>query len=449
MQDQLQITLVDDSSYPEEAGSCDDDHCMGSKFRLAPDLSQGGQLWRTAGSCRFVRNWALNERRESYAASDGRVRINYFDQAKQLPFMKDMLPWLKEAPAQVLQQALVDLDRAYVNFFNGAGYPKRKYRDDKQSFRYPQGEQLGVQGNHVYLPKIGWVKFHRSRNPPAVIRSATVSFDQDHWYISFVGEAPDCKTGHVFAKPSTSLDAGVKNHLTDPDNKVYQLPVATDAEKAWLRILARLVSKKKAGSKNRRKAQARYRKAQRHILNRMNDSRHKLTTDLAKNHGWIGVEDLQLKNMTASATGTVEAPGKNVRQKAGLNRAMLEIGFGEIRRQLAYKCKRYGGQCIAVDPRHTSCECPLCHHTSKANRRSRDWFECQACHFSAPADQVAAMNIHARAAGQVATACRAVLPRPRKASRFRKKTPRQGADHDCKTQEPDRPAMAVLQDHRI
>jgi putative transposase len=358
--------------------------------------------------------------------------------------MKAMFPWLKEAPAQALQQALLDLDKAYVSFFTGAGYPNFKRREDGQSFRYPQGEQLEVVGNHVFLPKVGWVKFRRSRNPPAKILSATVSYDRDHWYISLAGAAPDRKTGHVFTQPSLALDLGVKHHLTDQDNHVYQLPTMTEAERAHLHILQRLVSKKPVGSKNRAKAQAKYRKAHRKILNRMNDARHKLTTSLAKNHGWVGVEDLRVKNMTASAKGTVESPGKHVRQKAGLNRAMLEIGFGEIRRQLTYKCERYGGKCIAVNPRGTSQTCPECQHTAKANRLSRDWFQCEQCSFRAPADQVGAINIHARAAGQVATACRAVLPRTHKTRhRFRKRGQVEVRTMTAMTQEPVRPAMAA------
>lgn len=422
--EQLEEQAVEPPAGQSVAQSEDESVDMaGLTFRLDPKTVAENLLWQTAGCCRFVFNWGLQERRDSYKASEGRVRIGYCEQAAELKPMKKQFPWLKVAPSQALQQSLLDLDQAYKGFFSGKGYPNFKRRDDPQSFLFPQGKQIKVKNNRVYLPNIGWVKFFKSREIPAEIRSATVSFDQDHWHISFCCPAPDLQTGHVFAKEEISLDAGVKNHLTDERNNVHMLPTKTKEEKRKLRILARKVSKKKTkkegGGKNRAKAQAKFRKASRKIINRMKDARHKLTTDLAKNHRQVNVEALRVKNMTASAKGTVEAPGKNVRQKAGLNRSVLEIGFGEMRRQLEYKCKRYGGRCVAVDPRDTSRRCPKCHHTAKGNRISRDTFLCEKCLYMAPADQVGAINIKQKAAGQAVSVCRV----PRRHRRFRKKTP--------------------------
>ena len=406
---------------PVPASTPADLELCGYKVRLSPDPAAQSLLWQITGCNRFVWNWGRSERKAIYKASEGRVKCNYYDQANQLKPMKKMFPWLKIAPAQVLQQTLVDLEKAYANFFAGAGYPKPRLREDPQSFRFPQGKQIKVKGSHVYLPNIGWIAFKKSQEIPKDIRSATVSFDQDHWYISFCAPAPDRKTGHVFAKDSISLDMGVINPLTDEHNNVYRLPTKTRAERRKLRRLKRQISKKTVGGKNHRKALAKFRKADRKVTNRMKDARHKLTTNLAKNHRQVNIEDLSVKNMTASAKGTVETPGKRVRQKAGLNRAMLEISFGEIRRQLEYKCKRYGGVCVAVDPKNTSRRCPLCHHTAKGNRISRDLFFCQACLFMAPADQVGAINVGQKAVGLIVSACGVVKPRRHRS--FKKKPP--------------------------
>ena len=97
--------------------------------------------------------------------------------------------------------------------------------------------------------------------------------------------------------------------------------------------------------------------------------------------------------MTASARGTKDNPGKNVRQKAGLNRQILLTAPGELRRQLEYKTARHGGKVVRVNPAHSSQTCPACEHVSKDNRPTRDRFVCTACGFAAPADQVGAINI--------------------------------------------------------
>jgi putative transposase len=126
------------------------------------------------------------------------------------------------------------------------------------------------------------------------------------------------------------------------------------------------------------------------------DARHKLTTRLAKNHGLIAFEALALRSMTRSARGSVEAPGTNVRQKAGLNRSLLEQGIGETRRQLRYKAVWQGGKTVEVEPAFSSQRCSCCGHVSPANRPSRDRFACVACGHAELADINAARN-HLRA----------------------------------------------------
>jgi putative transposase len=107
------------------------------------------------------------------------------------------------------------------------------------------------------------------------------------------------------------------------------------------------------------------------LANRRRDALHKITTKLAKSHGRLVIEDLRVKNMTASAKGTIEDPGHHVRQKAGLNRVLLDHAFAEFRRQLAYKARWYGSVVIAVNPAFTSQRCSRCGHTETGNRMSR------------------------------------------------------------------------------
>jgi len=151
------------------------------------------------------------------------------------------------------------------------------------------------------------------------------------------------------------------------------------------------------------KAKARIRKLHARIADIRLDHLHKLSTRLSKNHAVIVIEDLQIRNMSRSASGAVEQPGRNIRAKAGLNRSILDQGWFEFRRQLEYKQAWRGGMVIAVDLRHTSRRCPACGHAAKANRASQSYFECVACGYTAQADVNAARNI--LEAGHAVMAC--------------------------------------------
>jgi putative transposase len=123
------------------------------------------------------------------------------------------------------------------------------------------------------------------------------------------------------------------------------------------------------------------------------DFLHKESTKIAKNHRVVIVEDLKVKNMSASAKGTIEKPGKNVRAKAGLNRSILDQGWGMFSVMLATKLAWAGGELITVAPQYTSQECPACHHVSPDNRRTQARFLCVECGYENNADHVGAINI--------------------------------------------------------
>ncbi|MCX5607413.1 RNA-guided endonuclease TnpB family protein [Streptomyces sp. NBC_00047] len=132
--------------------------------------------------------------------------------------------------------------------------------------------------------------------------------------------------------------------------------------------------------------------------NRRRDFTHKLTTDLAKNHGLIGIEDLRVKNMSKSAKGTAQAPGRNVRAKAGLNRSILDNTPGERRRQLEYKTRLYGSVLVAVPPFHTSQTCAACGLVDPESRKGCGrLFACAHCGHEDDADHNASVEIEARA----------------------------------------------------
>ena len=129
------------------------------------------------------------------------------------------------------------------------------------------------------------------------------------------------------------------------------------------------------------------------MANARKDYLHKITTTISKNHALVCIEDLQVSNMSKSASGTKEKPGKNVRQKSGLNRSILDQGWGMFRSQLAYKLEWNGGMLLAVPPQYSSQECPACHHIAKENRKTQAQFECMSCNYKNHADVVGATNV--------------------------------------------------------
>jgi len=334
----------------------------------------------------------LAQRRDSYRGSEGRVKVGFAEQSAQLPAMKAMMPWLAELPSQALQQTLRDLDAAFVNFFEGrARYPtfKSKRRGDP-GIRWPQGVQLN--GRCVFLPKLGWVKARMSRPVEGRVKSATVRFDGLRWHVSILCEVEIAIPARHPGEP-IGIDVGIEESLALSDGRFFRLPVATPPEERRHRLLARRVSRCNPGSRRHAKVKHRLLVFRRHIVNRVSDARHKLTTDLAKNHGLVVVEALALKSLTRSARGSVEAPGTNVAAKSGLNRALLQQGHAETVRQLGYKLLWCGGELRNVNPAFTSQTCPACGHVSADNRPSRAVFRCTKCGRAGHADTIAGINI--------------------------------------------------------
>ncbi|MBH2010199.1 MAG: transposase, partial [Xanthomonadaceae bacterium] len=170
-----------------------------------------------------------------------------------------------------------------------------------------------------------------------------------------------------------------------------------------LKKYQRRMSRKVKNSRNWHKAKRKVQNIHTRIGNARKDFLHKATTEISKNHAMVAIEDLQVGNMSKSSKGTTEAPGKNVTAKSGLNKAILDQGWFEFRRQLEYKLAWSGGILIAVPAHYTSQTCPCCGHIAKANRKTQAKFECVDCGYQNHADVVGALNILAR--GYRAAAC--------------------------------------------
>ena len=372
------------------------------QYERMPTGDQQRDMRRFAGSCRFVYNKALALETANHEA--GSEFIRYEEMANLLPSWKAEFPWLRESPSQALQQALKNLDRAFVNFFEKrTNYPGFKKRGFGDSFRFPQGFKLDQGNSRIFLPKLGWLRYRNSRDVLGTVKNITVSSRNMRWFVSIQTEREVAQP--VAQGDAVGIDMGVIRFATLSDGRFVPPLNIFNRYAADLRKAQQAMSRKKKFSNNWKKAKARIQRIHVCIANARRDYLHKSSTAISKNHAMVVIEDLQVSNMTRSAAGTVEQPGKKVKQKSGLNQAILDQGWSEFRRQLEYKMLWRGGLFLAIPPQNTSRTCPCCEHVSGDNRKSQAVFACVECGFTENADLVGAINVlragHARLACEV------------------------------------------------
>ncbi|MEO6959227.1 MAG: transposase [Burkholderiaceae bacterium] len=365
------------------------------KFELMPDGEQQRDMRRFAGSCRFVYNRALAMQKENHEA--GNKFIGYVSMAANLPIWKREVgqEWLKDAPSQALQHALKGLEKAYKNFFaKRADFPRFKRKGSGDSFRYPEPKQIKLDqaNSRILLPKLGWLRYRNSRNVPGEVRNVTVSQSGGKWFASIQTQR-EVEQPLPAATTAIGIDVGIARFATLSD-ETYIAPL--NCSKKHQRRLARCqrrMSRKVKFSNNWKKAKAKVQKIHTGIANARKDFLHKTTTTISQNHALVCIEDLQVRNMSRSSRGNSEQYGKMVKQKSGLNRSILDQGWGEFRRQLDYKVPCNGGMLLAVPPHNTSRTCPCCGHISKDNRQTQAKFLCVDCGYENHADVVGAINV--------------------------------------------------------
>ncbi len=375
------------------------------KYELRPDGQQERNLRRFAGACRFVYNKALAVQKANHEA--GGKFIGYVAMAKHLTEWRNgaQTPWLKDAPVHPLQHALKDMERAYKNFFaKRAAFPKLKKRGQHDSFRYPDPRQfkLDQTNGRIFLPKLGWMRLRLSRPVLGVLCNATVSLSGGKWYVSIQTER-QVEQPVPHASSAIGIDVGIARFATFSDGR-YLAPLGSfKRHEARLARAQRRLSRKVKFSSNWKKEKAKIQRIHARIGNARRDYLHKATSAISKNHAMVCIEDLQVRNMSKSAAGDVQKPGKNARAKSGLNKAILDQGWFEFRRQLDYKLAWTGGLLIAVPPQNTSRTCPCCGHVSQENRKTQSRFCCVECGHEDNADVVGAKNVLAR--GHRVAAC--------------------------------------------
>jgi len=376
-----------------------------SRYRLHPTPAQQAVLRDHCAHARYVWNLAVEQHAHWHP---GRKNApGYLEQCRQLTAARAEHPWLAAGSQTVQQQALRDFAQAMTAFFdpaNPAGRPSWRKAGRDEGFRIvgQRGRQWGVRRvsrkvGQVWVPKAGWVRFRWSRAVPPEVKSYRVRMDRaGRWHVAFaVIPEPVPAPGNGQA---VGIDRGVVVSAALSTGELLHAPALTGRERIRLRRQQRRLARAKRGSNRRTRVKHAVARLRARETDRRTDWAEKVSTDIARRFDVIRVEDLQIGNMTRSAKGTPENPGRSVRQKAGLNRGILGSGWGLLVRRLQDKAP---GRVEKIHPAFTSQRCSACGQVDRDSRESQAVFRCTACGFAGHADVNAAINI---AAGHAVTA---------------------------------------------
>ena len=350
-----------------------------NKYRIHPNTEQMEKLSIQFGCARFVYNDALAKKRDFW--NSGAYNISRFELQAMLKTMKQDLDtvWLKKAHSQVLQSALLNLDKAFTNFFQGrAKFPRFKKKNQKQSIQYPQS--VKIESDKIYLPKVGWVKCVVHRQFEGKVKTVTISKSPSGKYYASVL----IDNGLVEAKPIkhiekvVGLDMGIHDFIADSHGNKTPNPRFLNKQLSNLKRKQQNLSRTKKGSKGRANARLLVAKAHEKVAFARNDFQHKLSKILADENQAVMIEDLNIKGMT-----------KNRK----LARHIQDLGWHGFSAKLGYKLKAQGKHLVKIDrwyPSSKTCSC--CGHKQETMPLNiRNW-QCQ-CGAIQDRDVNAANNI--------------------------------------------------------
>lgn len=398
-----------------------------SRFRLYPTPVQAQQMLLHCAHARYV--WNLAVEQHAHWRPGRRSAPGFAEQCRQLTEARRENEWLAAGNADVQQQALKDFATAKnARFASGFGEPTWRRKRVHEGFRVigtgrvpefePDGspklnakskqvmgrsvvvQRLNRRWAQVKVPGCGWVRLRLTRAELPAAKTFRVTFRNRQWHIAFAVvpepiEAP--AAGEIIG-----IDRGVTITAALSDGRKLNCPQLTVRERAQVRKHQRRAARAPKGSEVRAAEHAKVARLKAREANRRKDWCEKTSTMLARSCGLVRFEKLNIKNMTRSAKGTVEQPGKNVRQKAGLNRVILAQGWGLLRRRTEQKAP---GRVEDVPAPFTSLRCSACGWIEKKSRKSQADFVCVSCGFTCNADENASINV---AAGQGG------IPRPRR-----------------------------------
>lgn len=393
------------------------------RFALDPSVEQRRALASHCGAARFAFNWGLREVKATLEAREWERRLLGGALTESLSWTlaglrrewnrqkQEVAPWWAENSKEAYSSGLDALARALRAWSasrrgeragEAVGFPRFRKRGQRPSCRFTTGVIRVDDGRHVSLPRIGRLRtceattalLGRLQAGSARILSATISQEAERWLVSFTCEVErelPAGNGH---HDTVAVDLGVLRLATLSSGETIAGPRSLRRAQKRLRRLQRALSRRTRGSARRGRARRSLARAHRRVANLRSDCLHKLTTRLAKSHGSVVVEDLCVRGMMRSARGSVEQPGRGVRAKAGLNRALSDAGFGDLRRKLEYKCAWHGSRLVVADRFFASSKrCSGCGRVRDRLRLSERAYRCASCGLVLDRDLNAARNL--------------------------------------------------------
>jgi putative transposase len=367
------------------------------KFRVYPTRKQHERLQWTLDRARELYNAALQERRDAYRMAD--KSLTYYDQAKQLPEIKQIREEYQDIHSQVLQDVLRKADKAFKAFFarckrgETPGFPRYKGKGHFDSFTYPQVGFSLTHDNRVCLSKIGSIKAKVHREIKGPIKTCTIKREGDCWYVVF-----SCDVEHEPLEASSEavgIDLGLLHFATLSDGSTIENPRYYRHAEKRLERLQHSLSRKKRGSHRRRKAIKQVAKAHRKVANQRRDFLHKASHALVNSYGLIVFEELQPTNMSKRPKPKLDEQGNYIPHgasaKGGLNKSINDAGWGMFQQFCTYKAANAGRSVLLVNPEHTSQICSGCGTVKKKTLEER-WHSCE-CGVELDRDHNAALNI--------------------------------------------------------
>ncbi|MFI2856854.1 IS200/IS605 family element RNA-guided endonuclease TnpB [Paenibacillus sp. JSM ZJ436] len=355
------------------------------KFRIYPNQEQQTIINKTIGCCRYVFNHYLAKRKDFYRTEN--KTMNYNACSADLTKLKKDLLWLKEAESTALQSSLKDLDDAYSRFFRKQNqFPKFKSKR-KSSQSYTSKMNIAIVDNKLKLPKLGLVKFAKSKEVNGKIISATVRRNPSgKYFVSILTETEAKKLPYI--GNHIGLDLGTKYFAISSDGEFFENPkYLRKYEKQLIKVQRSLSRKQEKAKKENKKLndcfnyqrnKAELARLHERITNCRNDYLQKLSTKLIRENQTISIEDLQVSNMI---------------KNHNLAKSIADASWARFRTMLEYKANWYGRIIIAVDPKYTSQTCNSCGYVAKENRPNQATFKCVGCGHEDNADINAAKNI--------------------------------------------------------
>jgi putative transposase len=377
-------------------------------YRLYPTALQKVALAELLECQRTLYNAALQERRGAWRWE--RRTVTRFEQFAELSGAHEVFPWLTRFGVSVARGSLVRLDEAFAHFFRRVrlgekpGFPRFKSttRWDSVQWADTHGWRLVPTGKGTYgrlrVQGVGpvKVKLHRRFRDPArpaklVVRRRGDRFEAIVFWRDVQVESL------ARAGKAAGIDLGVvvwaAVAASDGHAELIENPAPLRQAQNRLASAQRAVTACTQESRRCQRARARVTRLHRRIANSRQTAAHRLSARLIRDYDTLYLEDLKIVNMTRSARGSVEQPGTNVAAKAGLNRGILDAGWGQLVRMLAYKAEGAGRTIVRIPPAHTSQTCARCGHTHPDNRPDRDRFSCRVCGHQDHADHNAARVI--------------------------------------------------------